>query len=689
LDEPSCRFFVHARHALFAGVGALGLAPGDQVLVPAYHHGAEVEALLQAGVECVFYGATPDLEPDPEELAGLAGPRCRALYLIHVLGFGRDAARWRRWCDERGMLLIEDASQAWLATVNGAPVGSHGDLTVYGLSDALPLPSLSVALCDPAVAGAAALRIPHGGRDEVAAARAWLRTVPSELTGALHQSELWRRFAGAWRRPTTPAASDFHLGDTTVRPGPDASLLLSRLAVNDAARARRENYRILLSQLGDVVPAPFGELPEGASPFAFPVEVNDKAALLRRLADNGIDGLDWWPTHHPSVPLDSAATAARRRRSTVALPVHQRLSTSDLERVAEAVRPPRRHEDLSIEHVDDLDALRSEWTALAQQTHNVFASWEWHRTWWDHFGRDRPLAVTALRDGSGALRAVLPLYLWAERPLRIARFIGNTAGDQLGPICVPGDEAVVGRAMRRLLSKPGWDLLLGEQLPAQSGWGKRLSGQTVSREGSPIVRFGVSWEETSGRWSRGLRKELRRDDRRLRERHEVQIRTITERDQLEESLTTFFELHRSRWKEGTKFERREAFHRDFATRAFEKGWLRLRLAEVDCNPAAARLGFRLGAVESGYQAGWDAKYAEYSIGILLLADTIRAAHDDGMKEYRFLRGGEAYKYRFANADPGLETVVLARDSMSGLAAGGVTIAGSRLPQYLRSKVTNV
>jgi CelD/BcsL family acetyltransferase involved in cellulose biosynthesis len=72
------------------------------------------------------------------------------------------------------------------------------------------------------------------------------------------------------------------------------------------------------------------------------------------------------------------------------------------------------------------------------------------------------------------------------------------------------------------------------------------------------------------------------------------------------------------------------------------------------------------------------------VGTFQLLEAIRSAHADGIKEYRFLRGGESYKYRFANADAGLETVVLRRKSVPGaVAAAGVALADTALPRHLR------
>jgi hypothetical protein len=68
LSGARCFLYARARHALYTGVLALGLEAGDEVLLPAYHHGSEVEALLQAGLVPRWYAGGPDLQPDEAEL---------------------------------------------------------------------------------------------------------------------------------------------------------------------------------------------------------------------------------------------------------------------------------------------------------------------------------------------------------------------------------------------------------------------------------------------------------------------------------------------------------------------------------------------------------------------------------------------------------------------------------------------
>ena len=126
LGAPDCLLLRKARQALFFGIQALELRPGDEVLLPAYHHGSEVEAFLRRGLTCRFYDIDPTLRPNAQAIEQLLGPRTRALYLIHYLGFPQDAPGWLQWCRERGLLLIEDAAQAWLASVGGRPLAHSG-----------------------------------------------------------------------------------------------------------------------------------------------------------------------------------------------------------------------------------------------------------------------------------------------------------------------------------------------------------------------------------------------------------------------------------------------------------------------------------------------------------------------------------------------------------------------------------
>lgn len=327
LSEPSCRLFARARHGLWHGVRAAGLRPGDEVLAPAFHHGSEIEALLRAGLVCRFYEATRTLAPDDDELRALLGPRTRALHLTHYFGFPQDAERWRRWCDERGLLLIEDAAQSWLATASGRPVGSSGDIAIFCLYKTFGLPDGAALVCRTAAAPEAAGRPRLGLRRLGLEHALWLATRSRTLAWAAERRRVKAYVPG----------DDMALGDPMRPPLRSTLAVLRRVADGAAATARRRNYSRLLELLpGSVLPA-LSEVPTGASPLVFPFVAGDKRGMLAFLRRRQVRALNIWSTPHPAVRESAFPRAAELRATLVGLPVHQELRDGDIERVAEAV----------------------------------------------------------------------------------------------------------------------------------------------------------------------------------------------------------------------------------------------------------------------------------------------------------------------------------------------------------------
>jgi CelD/BcsL family acetyltransferase involved in cellulose biosynthesis len=328
-----------------------------------------------------------------------------------------------------------------------------------------------------------------------------------------------------------------------------------------------------------------------------------------------------------------------------------------------------------VDLVSSLDELQEDWVRLAYESRNLFSTWEWASTWWRHYGVARSPLVAACREGRDTV-ALLPLYLWSRRPVRVARFIGHGPADQLGPISAPGADAAAAEALRQAAEQADLNLVLMELLPGGESWQEVLRQEPLLRESSPTISLGSGWDAYLAGRSANLRQQIRRRERQLDRRHAVRFRLATEAGTLQEDLTLLYALHRARWGASSAFSRFEDFHRDFAAVALERGWLRLWFLELDERPAAAWYGFRFAGVESYYQAGRDPAFRDDSIGFVLLAHSIREAAEEGAVEYRLLRGAEPFKLRFADADPGVETFAAARGA-AGRAARAAAALGLR------------
>jgi CelD/BcsL family acetyltransferase involved in cellulose biosynthesis len=261
-------------------------------------------------------------------------------------------------------------------------------------------------------------------------------------------------------------------------------------------------------------------------------------------------------------------------------------------------------------------------------------------------------------------------------------------------VCAPEDRAAVVRALKRALAERrwGWQVLFASELPVEEGCGEMLGGRVWGSQPSPVLDLtGLDWDGYLATRSTNARQQIRRRERRLRENHDVSIRTTTEPARVQDDLEIFDRLHRARWGEASQVFAGDwgRFARDFAQRAAERGWLNLRFLDVDGQPAACYFGFRYAGVENYWQAGRDPRFDELSVGAVLLADTIRDAIDSGAREFRFLRGDEAYKLRYASHDPGLEARVLSRGAVGTISVRGAATARSLLSYERRQRLARL
>jgi CelD/BcsL family acetyltransferase involved in cellulose biosynthesis len=338
---------------------------------------------------------------------------------------------------------------------------------------------------------------------------------------------------------------------------------------------------------------------------------------------------------------------------------------------------------LRLEVAESLEPLREDWARLAPLGGNVFGTWEWNELWWRFFGRGRRLAVGVALDEHGEARAVVPVYLWRRRPLRVLRFVGHGPGDLLGPVYDRREPEIAAEALRLTLRHaPSHDLFVGDWLLADRDWEAALGGRILRETGYPILRLEAgSWDEFLASRSRNFRKSVGRHARRLERGHVAESRLASDPATLDADLDAAFALHRARFgaHPGCYFcGESEAFQRAFAARALAQGWLRLRILTADGRPVAMEYGFQYAGSYFAYQTGRDPAWDGLSVGDVLEFEALRSALEDGAREYRYMEGEEPYKYRLANDDPELEAIGVART-----ATGRLALTSLRTARHIR------
>lgn len=346
-DQPGLRYRYFARNAVWDAVQLLGLK-GKEVLIPAYHHGVELETLVAAGVKPVFFRVDGQMKADLEDAKKRITKDTAALYLIHYAGFPQDVDGARQLCTEAGIPFVEDCALALLSRRGREPLGSFGDVSIFCIYKTLPVPN------------GGALLVREGLRDRLREldepSQPPVPSTASHLIGSLlsnlelragpvgHLARETIRTVGRWavRKGNVERISTGtqHFNEADVKLGMSAAshVVLRNQDCASIVERRRRNYFFLYAALRDVAPPITGELPPGVCPLFYPLPLQDKAAAMARLLARGVETVDFWRVRHPLVPAGAFPEVDKLRESILELPVHQDLSPADMDHVAACVR---------------------------------------------------------------------------------------------------------------------------------------------------------------------------------------------------------------------------------------------------------------------------------------------------------------------------------------------------------------
>ena len=121
--------------ALHLAMVALGLGPGDEVLVPALTFVASANAVSYVGATPVFVDVDPEtLTIDPADAALRCSDRTRAILVVHLYGHPADMDAIEALAAEKGVAIIEDATEALGARHRGRLCGTLGDIGCFSFN---------------------------------------------------------------------------------------------------------------------------------------------------------------------------------------------------------------------------------------------------------------------------------------------------------------------------------------------------------------------------------------------------------------------------------------------------------------------------------------------------------------------------------------------------------------------------
>ena len=295
--------------ALRIGLGALGVAPGDDVLVTANAGVPPVAAILAAGCRPVFCDVDPSRHTlDPDDVDRRLTPNARALLAVHLYGQPAAMQPIVERAHGRGLKVLEDCAQAHGARYRGGLVGTLGDAAAFSF---YPTKNLG-ALGD---AGA-------------------LLTSDAQVA---ERARLLRMYG--WR---TRYVSEVH-GTVSRMDEVQAAALRIKLGHLDEWNARRrqiaERYRSKLENVVDVPPL------DGVF-HLFVIRSRARDELKRHLAEHGVGTDVHYPLPaHLQTPYaqygdgpGSLPNTERLAREVLSLPIYPELSDDSVDYVCQVLR---------------------------------------------------------------------------------------------------------------------------------------------------------------------------------------------------------------------------------------------------------------------------------------------------------------------------------------------------------------
>ncbi|MFI0942415.1 DegT/DnrJ/EryC1/StrS family aminotransferase [Streptomyces sp. NPDC021020] len=309
--------------ALHLAMLALGVEPGDEVIVADYTFPAPAHAVRYVGATPVFADVRADTGTvDPAAVAALVGPRTVGIIAVDTLGMPADYTELMELADAHGLFVVEDAACAVGATYRGRPAGSLAPvacLSFHGRKGATSGEGGALLAADPVIGADARLRSSFGIGSIYDQAQVVGLPIPvftdigynyklSDIAAAILQVQLDRVDELLQRRNRAAAAYAELLGD-------DELLTLPHVPAD-----RTHAWQSYLVTLDPRV---------------------DRAGLAGALRAQGIGcGQGAWATHLQPVYASerSCPVSADLFARNLAIPMHAELTEDQVEQVAHTLR---------------------------------------------------------------------------------------------------------------------------------------------------------------------------------------------------------------------------------------------------------------------------------------------------------------------------------------------------------------
>lgn len=313
--------------ALHMACMAIGLHPGDEVILPALTFVATANAVRYTGATPVFADVTDEnnLNISPESIEQCITAKTRAIIVVHYGGYPCDMPRIMEIAKKHNLYVIEDDAHAIGSELSGIKLGNWGDISCFSFFSNKNMTTGEggmVTVNDDSFAEKLRLFRSHG------------------MT-----SMTWDRHKGhAWSYDVVELGYNYRIDEIRAALG---RVQLGKLDANNARRrSLAQQYRDILQELTPEVTIPFENHPGISSVHIMPILLpagTDRIRFMDNMKAHGIQtSIHYPPVHHfkayQNVTHQSLPVTENVVGREVTLPLYPALRDDDIMTVAKAIR---------------------------------------------------------------------------------------------------------------------------------------------------------------------------------------------------------------------------------------------------------------------------------------------------------------------------------------------------------------
>lgn len=325
-----------------------GLKQDDEVLLPAYNCGSEVDPFLHFGLVAKMYRVGTDTRIYIEDLCRRCTARTRVVYITHYFGWPQTVKPIYEWCTERGIRVVEDCALSLFSKGPEGFLGTVGDAAVFSFRKTLSVPDGGAVVfreAGPDVGAEVSMRRPPLSvtlANLLPFAKATALKLASDV-GMYPQLRALRlrRFneeVAYEEKPFPDMPSDYYFDKRIQNWNMSRTTLgiLSHIDPEVVVAQRRRNYLVLQNLVKDApgVRVLFSSLPEGVCPLGLVLLVSRRGAIVRALNAHGIAAFPWWEGYHRQFDCREFPDACYLKDHALMLPVNHTLKEKHMEYIA-------------------------------------------------------------------------------------------------------------------------------------------------------------------------------------------------------------------------------------------------------------------------------------------------------------------------------------------------------------------